>query len=223
MPFSIVELTQPSHEPLDVDADVKPYLRIDSTDQDTVLARLLKSARISAEQYMRRALVNRTFRLTFDKFPGSWPYSYGFGSSLLSPYREIHIPICPLVSVESFKMVDMTTGELVTLDPATDYQVSLSSEPGRIQPGYGKAWPIARWVLDGGQIEFTAGYGDTQASPVVGVNPPEPILTAILLTIGHFYENRESQEIPKAAENLLMPYRVFDFAPVMNNWERFAR
>jgi uncharacterized phiE125 gp8 family phage protein len=54
MPFSIVELTQPSHEPLDVDADVKPYLRIDSTDQDTVLARLLKSARISAEQYMRR-------------------------------------------------------------------------------------------------------------------------------------------------------------------------
>lgn len=218
MPFSLIQITDPSHEPISV-ADAKDYLRIDSTDQDAVIGGLITAARIEVEEYTRRVMVNHQFKLSFDRFPGSWPFSYGFGSSLLSPYREIHIPLCPLVSIDSFKMIDMNTGELTDVE----YQVSTDSEPARLQPPYGQAWPIARWVLDAGQITFTAGYGDTSLSPVVGSNPPEPLLLAMKLMIGHWYENRESQEMPKAAENLMRRYRVVDFAPVMNNWERWAR
>jgi hypothetical protein len=138
---------------------------------------------------------------------------------LISPYREIHIPLCPLVSVDSFQCIDMNSGLLVDVP---DFQVSWA-EPARLQPQYGQAWPIARWVLDAVQITFTAGYGDTTGSPSVGVDPPEPLKLAMKLMIGHWYENRESQEMPEAAENILTPYRVFGFAPVMNNWERFGR
>jgi uncharacterized phiE125 gp8 family phage protein len=218
MSFTLTQITQPSHEPLSL-TDVKSFLRIVSTDQDDVISALITAARVSVEQFTRRIMVNQQWRLAFDRFPGSWPFSYGFGSSLISPYREIHIPLCPLVSVDSFQCIDMNTGDLVDVP---NFQTSFA-EPARLQPEYGQAWPIARWVLDAVQIQFTAGYGDTTQSPVIGVDPPQPLLIAMKLMIGHWYENRESQEMPKAAENLLQPYRVWDVSPVLNNWERFGR
>jgi len=222
MPFALKQITQPSHEPVSL-AEIKDFLRVSYSDQDDILNALITTARVSVEQYTRRILVNQQWMLVVDKFPGSWPFSYGFGATLLSPYREIHIPLCPLRSVDSFQYVDMNTGNLVTMTEGTDYQVSTGAEPGRLQPGYGQAWPISRWVLDSIQITFTAGYGDTQQSPVIGVDPPQPILHAIRMAVAHFYENREAQEMPGAVKALLDPYRVFDFAPVMNNWERFGR
>lgn len=221
MPFSLKQITPPTHEPVSL-GEMKDFLRISANDQDGVLGGLITAARVTVEQYTRRAMVYQQWKLVFDKFPGSWPFSYGFGATLLSPYREIHIPICPLSSVDSFQYTDMNTGELVTMVEGTDYQVSMA-EPGRLQPGYGQAWPIARWVLDAVQVTFTAGYGDASLSPAVGVDPPETLKLAIKLTVGHFYENRESQEMPPAVKNLIDPYRVWDVSPVLNNWERFGR
>lgn len=222
MPFSLKQVTQPSHEPVSL-ADMKDFLRISSTDQDNVVSGLITAARTVAEQYLRRIMVSQQWEIKFDKTPGSWPFSYGFGATLLSPYREIHIPLNPVISVDLFQYTDINTGDLVTLVEGTDYQVSTDSEPARLQPGYGQAWPISRWVLDSLILKFTVGYGDTTLSPVVGVDPPEPINLAIKLMVGHYYENRESQEMPKVAMDILQPYRVFDFAPLMNNWERFGR
>jgi uncharacterized phiE125 gp8 family phage protein len=58
-------------------------------------------------------------------------------------------------------------------------------------------------------VRFTAGYGDT-ASDV-----PQTIRQAILLAVGHWYENREAtvavgnvRELPLGIEALLWPYRV---------------
>jgi uncharacterized phiE125 gp8 family phage protein len=221
MPYSLKQITQPSHEPVSL-VDMKDFLRIDTTDQDNVIGSLITTARMSVETHTNRCLVNQQFEISFDRFPGSWPFSYGFGSSLLSPFREIHLPRYPLYSVDVFQYTDMTTGSPVAMIVNTDYQVS-GAEPGRLQPAYGQAWPIARWSLESILIRFTAGYGDTSASPSIGAAPPAVFNTAIKLMVGHWFENRESQEMPKAAENLIQPYRVFDFAPVMNNWERWAR
>lgn len=221
MPYSLIQLTQPSHEPVSL-AEAKAFLRLISSDQDDLVSALVTSARMATELLTNRCLVNQQFQLSFDRFPGSWPFSYGFGSSLLSPYREIHIPRSPLYSIDEFTYTNMSTGEPVTMAATTDYQVS-GREPGRLQPAYGQAWPIARWSLESISIKFTAGYGDTAASPAVGIDSPEVFNLAIKLMVGHWFENRESQEMPKAAENLLQPYRVWDVAPVMNNWERWAR
>ena len=229
--FRLQQLTAPAYEPLAL-TQVKDQLRIASTDQDLVLTALITAARTVAEVYLRRSLVRQQWLLTFDRFPGSWPFSYGFGSSLISPYREIHLPRSPLVSVDSFQYIEMNSGQLQDITGASvgvgtadeiGYQVGYA-EPGRLQPLYGAAWPIARWVVDAVQIKFTAGYQDTSQSPIVLNNAiPEPILLAMKLMIGHFYENRESQEMPPAAEQLLFPWRVWDVAPVLNNWERFGR
>ncbi|MDQ0417919.1 hypothetical protein J2Z48_002103 [Croceifilum oryzae] len=42
-----------------------------------------------------------------------------------------------------------------------------------------------------------------------GANVPLPIKQAILLIIGHLYENRESGTIPLQAEYLLQPYKLW--------------
>jgi uncharacterized phiE125 gp8 family phage protein len=221
MPYSLKQLTQPTHEPVSL-ADMKDFLRVDATDQDNVINSLITTARVTAETLTNRCLVNQQFELSFDRFPGSWPFSYGFGASLLSPYREIHLPRSPLYSIDVFQYTDINTGSPVVMVADTDYQVK-GQEPGRLQPAYGQAWPIARWSLESILIRFTVGYGDRSLSPAIGVASPEVFNTAIKLMVGHWYENRESQEMPKAAENLLQPYRVWDFAPVLNNWERWAR
>jgi uncharacterized phiE125 gp8 family phage protein len=221
MPYSITEIVAPSHEPVSL-AEMKDYLRIDTTDQDNVITELIATARNQCETISGRCFVNRQYEIGFDRLPGSWPFSYGFGSSLLSPFREIHLPRYPLYSVDLFQYTDITTGNPVVMAVDTDYQVK-GKEPGRLQPAYGQAWPIARWSLESILIRFTAGYGDTAASPAIGKDCPPQYKTAIKLMVGHWYENRESQEMPKAAENICLKDRITDFAPVMNNWERWAR
>jgi hypothetical protein len=221
MQFSINQLTQPTHEPVSL-AEMKDFLRVDATDQDAVITALITTAREEAERISGRCFVNRQFELSLDRFPGSWPFSYGFGASLLSPYREIHPPRCPLYSIDLFQYTDISTGNPVVMVADTDYQVK-GKEPGRLQPAYGQAWPIARWSLEAILIRFTAGYGDTSASPVIGVDCPEKYKTAIKLMVSHWYENRESQEMPLAAENICLSERIRDVAPVLNNWERWAR
>jgi uncharacterized phiE125 gp8 family phage protein len=81
-----------------------------------------------------------------------------------------------------------------------------------VTPAYDKVWPSARSVRDAVQIRFIAGYGDA-ASDV-----PQAIKQAILLLVGHWFENREAvlvhsfkpTVIPIAVDSLLSPYLLGD-------------
>src|SRR4051812_20820114 len=118
MPFSLTRLVAPTREPL-TSTEVKDYLRIIDTSQDSVVTMLIQAARSTTETYLRRALLPQQWRLTLDRFPGSWPYTYGFGQ-VQSPKREIHIPKSPLISVDSIFYPDPST--LVQTE-LTDFQV----------------------------------------------------------------------------------------------------
>lgn len=218
MPFSLTRLVAPTREPL-TSTEVKDYLRIIDTSQDSVVTMLIQAARSRTELYLRRALLPQQWRLTLDRFPGSWPYTYGFGQ-VQSPEREIHLPICPIISVDSITYPDSSTLAPVTL---TDFQL-VEAEPARIQPAYGTAWPTAAWTVGDIHIDFTVGYQDSESSPAIGsVVMPAEIKIAMLWMIGHWFENRESQDIPPGAINLLQTLRVWDVAPVANNFERYPR
>jgi uncharacterized phiE125 gp8 family phage protein len=52
-------------------------------------------------------------------------------------------------------------------------------------------------------IKYTTGYGSTPN------DVPESIKQAILQIVGHLYENRESQDIPLLAQNILSLYKVW--------------
>jgi len=93
---------------------------------------------------------------------------------------------------------------------AGDYFIDTKSEPGRACLKYGKTWPSTTLRPNNGIcVTYVAGY--TQASDV-----PKSWKQAMLLLIGHLYENREAvviaqsgSRLPNGVESLLWKDRVF--------------
>uniref|UniRef100_A0A6M3K180 Putative head-tail connector n=1 Tax=viral metagenome TaxID=1070528 RepID=A0A6M3K180_9ZZZZ len=94
---------------------------------------------------------------------------------------------------------------------ASNYFMDLKSEPGRISLAYGKSWPTTTLrPVNGIKVTFTAGYGDAASSV------PAAVRQAMLLLIGHLYENREAvvtgtmvNEMPLGVSALLWKRRAF--------------
>lgn len=182
-------ITEPAAEPVSL-TEVKSHLRIDSDTEDTYLGTLIQTAREFCENFQNRAYITQTWELTTDSW-GCFP---------------LDIPLPPLVSVESIKYFDTENVE-ATWD-AANYFVDTDSEPGRIALGYLKSLP--QTVLrptNGVKIQFIAGYG-------AALDVPLRIKQAILMLVGHYYENRETvspvdlKEVPLAVKSLLWLDRI---------------
>ena len=65
-PYMILQ-TPPVVEPVSL-SELKEYVRVDGSTDDALLTRLIKVARESAEEYMRRSLINQTWVLSYDDF-----------------------------------------------------------------------------------------------------------------------------------------------------------
>ncbi len=186
-------VTAPTAEPVSL-AEAKAHLRVTLSADDALIATYLMAARAAAENYTRRALALQTFDQTFD---------YGYPCTHDGRQRLVLLR-SPLVSVTSVTYVD-TAGVTQTLNPS-QYLVDTVGIEGRIEAAYGVTWPAVRDQMAAITVRFVAGYAQI----------PEPVRAAILLTLGHLYEHREdvvigpsANELPRGAEALLFPYRVF--------------
>jgi uncharacterized phiE125 gp8 family phage protein len=172
--------------------EVKAHLRIFGTDDDSHLDRLIVAAEQWCEAETGRAITTQTWAFALDCFPCG----------------EITLPRPRLASITSIQYVD-TNGATQTL-AAPDYQVDAFSEPARIMPAYGKAWPATREVYNAVTITAVCGYGNA-------ATVPQALKQAMLLMMGHLWEHRETVsdfqvfEVPKAAEWLAAPYVVHVF------------
>lgn len=131
-------LLQPSTRPISL-AAAKEHLRVTSSAEDTLLARLIGAATGHVETWTRRALVKQTRELVLDCFP-----------AVIVPQRS------PLRSVASIQYVD-TAGVTRTLDAAR-YRVDAQSTPARIVPAYGETWPSTQDVSAAVVVTYVAGH-----------------------------------------------------------------
>lgn len=182
-------VTAPAAEPLDLETEVKAHLRVDIADDDLFIAGLMAGAREFLEEAARRAFVTQTWRLNLD----GWP----------DDSDEIELPRPPLQSVSSITYTDSEGNE--TTWSSDEYLVDTDSEPGRIVVANGYSWPGASLrSMNPIQITYVAGYGDPE-------DVPQRWKRAMLLLIGHWYENREvivatgaiPKEIPLAVDSLI--------------------
>lgn len=186
--WSLTRTVEPASEPLSVD-EVKEQIRLEISDDDIPILSMIIAARSHVEEYLQRALITQTWRLTLD----DW-YVW-----------EIRLPRPPLLAISSITYLD-TGGTVQTLSSSI-YRVSTDSQPGVVVPEWGEVWPPIRNQVDAIKITYTAGYGD--ASDV-----PQAIKHAMLMLIAHWYKNREAvspdagQEVPLGVQNLLNPYRL---------------
>lgn len=185
----LVIVTPPAAEPV-TSTEAKAHLRVDTTDDDTLITSLITAARTYAERVLRRALISQTWDLTLDEWPDG---------------NAITIPLPPLQSVTSLKYTD-DDGTVNTMSSSW-YIVDTASTPGRLVLKDDYSWPSddlreAMPIV----VRFVAGYG------AAGSSVPGTILTAIKLLIGHWYENREAQGgVPEAVDLLLWPDRVIGY------------
>jgi uncharacterized phiE125 gp8 family phage protein len=195
--------------------DAKKHLRVDHDEDDDLIEAFVAAATEFVDGpkgFLGRALNQQTWDLYLDEFPcrrGSAFYRRG-GSWQFDP---IEVPLPPLISVDGVFYIDASAVEQEV--NASAYRVDPNSEPGRIVPVSGGAWPTVPCTPGAVRVRFTAGYIDAGNSPPTS-NVPKPIRAGILLYLGDLYANRESMltgpraaavTLPWAAEQLLRPHR----------------
>lgn len=189
-------ITGPSQEPITLEV-AKAHLRVDFSDDDTLIAALLKASRQSAERFMGRALISQVWDLYLDCFPSD-------GSA-------IKLMPAPVIDVEGvFYGDDTPEAEM----DAGGYILDRASAPARLCLASGGSWPSITPFANAVRIRFRAGYVDDEVSPESG-EVPEDIKVAILLNLASLYVNRESVvigqtavQLPWGAEQLLLQHRI---------------
>lgn len=185
--MSVVVVTPPVPA-IDLDV-VKAHLRVDHTDDDTLI-----------EAYVDAAV-------SHIDGPGGW-----LGRSIWPQTLELRqnvfgcdtrLPYGPVRSVASVKYVDPDGAEQ-TVDSA-DYFLT---GDGAVKLAYGASWPSLRGDAEGVRIRYETGYATL----------PGAVLSAVLLLVGDLYAFRETAQVGSVAgkipmspavENLLAPYRVW--------------
>ena len=167
-------------------SEVKNYLKVDTSADDTLITTLLQSAREVAERYLNQALITQTITEKLDR--------------LHNPV--IYLSVSPVISVTSFQYAD--SQNTTQTYNASNYIVDTFEKPARLSLAYGKTWPTLYGNINDVTIVYTAGYGATAASV------PMQIRQAILMMIADSYDNREDyvKKLPTASEYLLDQYRV---------------
>jgi uncharacterized phiE125 gp8 family phage protein len=199
-----VLVTGPTLEPVTM-IEVKAHCRVDIDDDDGLLAGYILAARMHLETETRRAFMTQTWDYTLDN---EWLWEWDRRCQKRR-YR-IALPKAPLQSVTSISYVD-SNGTTQTL-AADQYRVVDASNrlaEAWIEPAYGVTWPSVRDQAATITVRMVCGYTGTNAFP-------EELRQALLLLIGHWYENRETvnvgnitSELPFSVASLVFPFRLF--------------
>ena len=193
--WTLMRVTPPANPVLSLE-EAKLHLRVEHDAEDSLISRIVDAATERCESFQLRSFVTQTWQLTLPRFP------YG---------RRILLPRPPLQSVTSVVYTDSDDAEQTVA--VADYRADVSA--GSIILGVGD-WPSTATDPDAVRITYVAGYGNE------GTDVPEAARAAILLLVGHLYENREAVtigtgptfKIPLSVEWLLYPNRHFERDPL---------
>jgi len=168
-------------------ADAKTWLRVTTSDDDTLIAAMVVAAYTWAENYCGIVIEPRANQTqTYD----AW-----------GDYLEIDD--FPVTNIDSVSYIDADGNSQVW--SSSLYIEETKQGKSRIKPAYGESFPSARAQTDAITVQYDCGYSTY----------PADIEAAIKMVLGNFYEQRENfvagmtiTEVPFSAQLLLNPYRM---------------
>ncbi|WP_375597576.1 head-tail connector protein [Devosia sp. Naph2] len=190
---SPVLITPPASLPVTVD-EAKRHIREIGTEQDAVIEGLIEAAVSHLDGWtgsLGRCLEEQTWRADYGSF-----------------CREMPIPLAPVTEIVSVTWRN-EDGQLATVD-SDDYLLKTEADGTshlRFRNAY--SFPAGLYESDPISVTFKAGYPEVGGESTV----PSAIKVAIMLMVGHWFNNRETasadamQEIPFGAEVLLSTFR----------------
>lgn len=184
----------PNIEPVTL-AEAKAQCRVDLDDDDALIESYILAAREYLEGIDWRAWLTQTIEYWIDR----WPPDY-----------VIELPRPPVQSVTSIKYYDLDNVERTFSSAA--YFVDTITQPCRIGLNWNSNWPPEPLrAINAICVTYVAGWTAQEYFP-------QRLKQAMLLLIGHWYENREastlgavSREIDHAVRALLGIDRAFRF------------
>jgi uncharacterized phiE125 gp8 family phage protein len=185
--MSLILTTPPATEPITL-AEAKAHLKVDTTDDDTLIGTLIFAARSRAELLTSRAFISQGWTLWLD----AWPCG------------AIEIPIAPLQNIASITVY--APDDSANVLDASAYQIDAASAPARVALKETALPPLNLRRINAIEIVFTAGYGDAES------DVPSPIREATVELVADSYANRGdvSGDTPLGAMALLAPYRLIN-------------
>ena len=181
MRYGLALHTAAATEPVSL-SEAKDQCALGATNDtfDLQLTRLITAARQAIEAASGLQIVTATWNLYLDQWPAQ-----GF----------IELPKSPATAITSITYTD-TDGAPQTWG-SSNYILSTSRQPARVQLAYGISWPSARYVADSICVRFVAGYANAAAVP-------ELINSAILMLIDDWFNNRSGEgELSPAVKHIL--------------------
>ena len=185
--MTAILIAEPATEPVNI-SELKDYLRIETADEDALIAELLKYARIYLENTSGLKLITQIWRIYLDKIVAGIP---------------VELPLSPIRSVQSVTAYD-EDGTPSTIEPSKYSTDLLSSVPKIL---FHNSLPATR-CFNGVEIDVNAGFGD------LATDVPDSLRRAIIILAAHWYEFRsefspqqQPVSIPDGFTTLLAPYR----------------
>ena len=176
--------------PLFTTQEAKDFLKVDTTADDTLIDSLIKAATQSCQIFTNRYFLDT--RVT--QYSDNW---FEF-------YRLYKSPVTAITHVKYYD----TNDTLQTL-ASSNYILDNISQPARIGISVDGTLPNLADRINAVEVKYSVGYGVT--SNLV----PEGIKQAVLITIGNWYENRQTvitgrtaTELPLSSQYLLEQYKI---------------
>lgn len=160
---------------------------------DDLVTVLITVAREAAENYTGLVIAQRDFTVVLDEFPA----------------YTIDMQLWPVTAVGSVIYTDQNDATQTV--SAANYELDNHTRPASIVSPV-EAWPATKVTPNAVIATVTAGFTDGHSPDPYPC--PKAIIQAMLLTIGHLYENRQSvvgtqrYELPLGVQSLLTPYRI---------------
>lgn len=174
--------------------DAKTYLRVDSTDDDALIATLIDVAQSNVETNTGLRFFTQTVSLS------------------CSEWADLaRIPVGPISTITEITYIDRE-GVSQTLDPSFYALFGGGTLRAGVRTNVGKVFPLVASYEDAITVSVTVGFG-ADVSAV-----PQGLVRALMLTLGDYYEFRADtiaersvtpNSLPVGVENILLNYRVF--------------
>lgn len=184
-----VLIKAPAEAPVSV-SEAKAHCRVDVTDENNLLQALIAAAVTHLDGWsgiLGRCLVRQTWRQDFDGF--AWC---------------LRLPLAPAIEVTSVTYKDTAGAEQTVAAPS--YQLLADERGPFVRFASTFSAPSLQTDRPAVSVTYAAGYGGPD-------DVPQAIKHAMLLLIGHWYENREAvvagsmSAAPMAVDALLTPFR----------------
>jgi uncharacterized phiE125 gp8 family phage protein len=176
----------PQAEPLTL-AEVKAHLRLEGEDEDALLSALIRTAREHLERQTGLCLMAQAWRFYLDR----WPVN-----------GMIQIARGPVQAIETIQVFD--ADGVPTNLTAGDRLLDGEARPARL---WLRDPPSPGQAINGIEIDFTAGYGESAA------DVPDTLKRAMLIHVAHMFAFRgvvapDSQPagVPAGYDRLIVPF-----------------